>query len=387
LRPPAKQGDPWTETVLHVFKGSDGNDGASPFGGLIMDAAGNLYGTTGYDGSGNCMLFGSRVGCGIVYELSPPAQKGGDWTETVLYNFQGKEDGQLPIGELVFDKQGNLYGATQYGGGFGSCNAPFDQHCGTIFKLNPPKTKGGKWTEKVLHGFKGVAAGKQFGDGANPHGGLLLDSKGAIYGATQIGGFTGNNCSGSNGFAGCGIVFELKPPSKRGGPWGEQLVYQFRGRPFDGSDPNGGLVFDAAGSLYGTTGGGGNQEAGVAFKLTRPAKSGGVWKETFLHIFGNGNNAVSPGAGMIFDENGDLYGAAPGGIDFRGSFYRLKPPKAGGSSWSFANLYNFTGAPDGYQPESKLTFDATGNLYGTTQLGGTGQQCQNGCGTVFVVSP
>jgi hypothetical protein len=88
LAPPAKQGDPWTETLLHVFKGSDGNDGASPFGGLIIDAAGNLYGTTGYDGSGNCMLFGSRVGCGIVYELSPPAQKGGDWTETVLYNFR-----------------------------------------------------------------------------------------------------------------------------------------------------------------------------------------------------------------------------------------------------------------------------------------------------------
>ena len=103
LQPPAKQGDPWTETVLWVFKGSDGNDGASPFSGLVWDQAGNLYGATGYDGSGNCMLFGSRVGCGVVYQLKPPQTKGGAWTETVLYNFQGGNDGQLPIGDLVFD--------------------------------------------------------------------------------------------------------------------------------------------------------------------------------------------------------------------------------------------------------------------------------------------
>jgi hypothetical protein len=387
LAPPAQQGDPWTETVLYVFKGNASKDGASPAGGLVIDSAGNLYGTTAYGGTGNCVLLGTLMGCGTVFKMLPPKQKGGKWTERVLYSFPTAKQGYLPNGDLVFDSAGNLYGATDFGGGFGTTCDGFYQYCGAVFELSPPTTKGGKWTEKVLHGFKGVAAGKQSGDGANPNGMLVLDSKGAIYGTTQFGGFTANNCGGSNGFAGCGMVFELRPPSKRGGPWDEQLVYQFKGRPHDGGGPNGGLVFDAAGSLYGTTVGGGNQEGGVAFKLALSAESGGVWKETLLHIFGNGNNAIFPGAGLIFNKSGELYGAAPGGIYFRGAFYRLKPPKAGGSAWSFANLYDFTGAPDGYQPESRLTFHGTGNLYGTTQLGGTGQQCQNGCGTVFRVVP
>ena len=218
LSPPAKQGDPWTETVLHVFKGGASGDGASPFGGLVIDGSGNLYGTTGYGGTGSCIVLGTNVGCGAVYELSPPVQKGGAWTEKLLYSFRGDKDGQLPYQDLVFDRAGNLYGATIYGGGYGSCNAPFYKHCGTVFEMSPPKTKGGKWTEKVLHSFKG---GK---DGANPNGGLVLDSKGAIYGTTNAGG--NKICTGA-GFVGCGTAFRLVPPVIKGQVWTEETLHRF----------------------------------------------------------------------------------------------------------------------------------------------------------------
>ena len=180
LTPPAKQGDPWTETVLYTFKGAKYGDGEDPAGGLLIDSQGNLYGTTAYGGTGDCVLLGVKGGCGTVYELSQPQQKGDAWTETILYSFPTAKQGYLPNGDLVFDSAGNLYGATEYGGGKGTNCDGFYQYCGAVFELSPPKTKGGKWTEKVLHAFKGVASGAQFGDGANPNGGLVLDSKGAI---------------------------------------------------------------------------------------------------------------------------------------------------------------------------------------------------------------
>jgi hypothetical protein len=213
LAPPATKGGAWTETVLYIFKGHAQNDGATPEGGLLIDEAGNLYGTTGYGGSGPCLLLGGAVGCGTVYELSPPAKQGDPWTETVLYSFQGGKDGYVASGDLVFDKAGNLYGATLFGGGKGTtCDSLYGGQCGTVFKLSPPKTKGGKWTEKVLHRFAGIAQGKQYGDGASPNGGLVLDGKGAIYGTTEFGGNGNDICNGGNGFDGCGIVFALPPP-------------------------------------------------------------------------------------------------------------------------------------------------------------------------------
>jgi len=180
LSPPEKKGATWTERVIYEFNGTDGS---IPVGGAIIDPSGNLYGTTGYGGSGTCLLFGYNVGCGVVYELSPPKQKGDQWTYTVLYNFQGGQDGLFPWGDLVFDTQGNLYGATQFGGGKGTtCNQYFGGNCGTVFRLSPPKKQGGKWTEKVLHSFAGGA------DGANPNGYLVLDGSGAVYGLTTAGG-------------------------------------------------------------------------------------------------------------------------------------------------------------------------------------------------------
>src|SRR3984957_15656583 len=189
LAPPMQKGGPWTETSLHGFNGTDGS---IPVGGAIIDGNGNLYGTTAYGGSGTCLLFGDNVGCGVVYELSPPARKGGQWTYTVLYNFQGGKDGLFPWGNLVFDKNGNLYGATQFGGGKGTtCNQYFDGNCGTVFKLSPPKRKGGKWTEKILHSFAGGT------DGANPNGYLVLDGSGDVYGLTFSGGDQTCHCYGT----------------------------------------------------------------------------------------------------------------------------------------------------------------------------------------------
>jgi len=142
-------GGGWKEKVLHNFN-NDGKDGVGPYASLIFDTAGNLYGTTAYGGSGPCKLSGSTTGCGIVYELSPPPQKGGQWTHTILHNFQGGNDGQFPWGDLVFDNKGNLYGATQFGGGKGTTCDPFYQYCGTVFELNPPTTGGASGKRKCF---------------------------------------------------------------------------------------------------------------------------------------------------------------------------------------------------------------------------------------------
>jgi hypothetical protein len=142
LAPPAQKGGTWTETVLHVFPGVPGKDGATPAGGLVIDAAGNLYGTTAYGGSGDCVLLGIKGGCGTVFELEPPKTKGDAWTYKILYSFQGSRDGYFPWGDLVFDSAGNLYGATQFGGGYGSCDSPFYRYCGTVFEVRPAEDQG-----------------------------------------------------------------------------------------------------------------------------------------------------------------------------------------------------------------------------------------------------
>jgi uncharacterized repeat protein (TIGR03803 family) len=250
--------------------------------------------------------------------------------------------------------------------------------------LIAPKKKGGKWREKVLYTFKNVKTGKQVGDGANPNGGLAFDNGGAIYGTTPWGGSTANNCAGGNGFVGCGTVFELKPPSKSGGAWSEKILYRFSGRPDDGSGPSGGLVFDSKGCVYGTTVGGGSQEEGVLFKLAPSHKKGGSWVETLLHQFSGGRDGALPG-GVAVDSAGNIYGVARAGRRPGGVVFRLTPnPKNG---WAFSLLYNLAGAPDGRWPQAAPVFDAEGNLYGTTLIGGTGQSCQGGYGTVYEVWP
>jgi hypothetical protein len=373
LSPPAQKGGAWTETLIYQFQGKGSNDGESPNGGLIIDGQGNLYGVTGYGGTGNCVLLGVSAGCGTVYELSPPKQKGRAWTETILYSFPTPKQGYVPNGDLVFDGAGNLYGSTVFGGGKGTTCDPFYQYCGAVFKLSPPITKGGKWTAKVLHAFAGGT------DGANPNGGLVVDGKGAVYGTTYAG---GGRCGGG----GCGIIFTLHPPTKKGGAWTEKALHRFSGQ--DGGNPAAGVVFDRRGNLYCTTfgGGGGNFPSGAVVQLV--PHSNGTWTEHMLHTFQDGNDGGEPRSGMIFDSKGNLYGTATsgGGSNFAGTVFRLTKDSAG--HWVFAAVYSFNGVNngDGGFPSGGIVLNA-GNILGTTEVGGTGSSCQGGCGTVFEVSP
>ena len=146
--------------------------------------------------------------------------------------FPTSKQGYLPNGDVVFDKSGNLYGATVFGGTKGTtCDAYYGGQCGVVFEISPPKQKGGAWTQKVLHNFPGIASGKQDGDGAEPNGGLVLDSKGTIYGTSYFGG----NGTAVCGSIGCGTVFSLTPPTKQGGVWTEKILHRFSGP--DGAEP------------------------------------------------------------------------------------------------------------------------------------------------------
>jgi hypothetical protein len=373
LSPPTLSGDPWTETLIYRFQGKGSNDGSVPSGGLIRDAAGNLYGVTAYGGTGDCVLLGVPAGCGTVYKLSPPRQKGGAWRETILYSFPAAQQGYLPNGDLVFDSAGNLYGATVFGGGKGTTCDKFYRYCGAVFEMSPPKTKGGKWMEKVLHAFAGGM------DGANPNGGLVLDSKGNIYGTTPIGGY---NCAHNSGL-GCGTVFELKPPTVKGGPWTERQLHIFKDGN-DGAQPTAGVILGTGGFIYGAAEGG-SEGCGVVFRLA--ASSGGRWEETVLYSFGGNTYYYGPAVSHV-DSSGRVYGTThvgPGSL--AGSVFRLKPPTRKGGAWTASVLYGFTGGSDGRFPSSTLIFDVAGNLYGATQEGGGGGTCQGYCGSVFEIEP
>jgi uncharacterized repeat protein (TIGR03803 family) len=184
--------------------------------------------------------------------------------------FAGGKNGDLPSGALAFDTAGNLYGVTLFGGGKGtSCDIFYGGTCGTVFKLHPSKTKGGKWTEKVLHSFAGIAGGKQNGDGAEPNGGLVLDSRRNVFGTTDIGGQT---CPGFEA-VGCGTVFELSLPTQKSGKSEERVLPRLtRGK--DGAGLSHGLTVDANGALYGTTELGGTQDSGVVFRFTQQVAAG-----------------------------------------------------------------------------------------------------------------
>ncbi len=273
----------------------------------------------------------------------------------VLHNFGGPGDGVQPPGTLVSDAAGNLYGTTVMGGDYGY---------GTVFELSP--AQGGAWTETVLHSFNNNGT-----DGWYPtQNGLTIDAAGNLYGTTQYG-------------IGAGSVFQLSP--NEGGGWTEKLLYNFTAL-YDGRYPHGSLIFDSAGNLYGTTSNGGiycslNQGCGTVFKLT-PTENG-TWTETLLHVFrDDGIDGVEPLAGLIFDTTGNLYGTTSGGGTYGpGTVFELTPTPSG--SWVETILRNFGPIPDGQGPWSALTFDAAGNLYGTTMTGGA----YTYYGTVFELSP
>jgi uncharacterized repeat protein (TIGR03803 family) len=340
-------GGGWTEKVIYTFQG--GQDGSYPEAGLTFDAAGNLYGVTRAGGGGACNDL--EPGCGTVFELTPGI--GGAWTESVLYRFQGGNDGATPISGLIFDHAGNLYGTTAAGGG-SACQLG----CGTVFKLTP-STQG--WVETIVYAFAGGT------DGDTPQGRLVPDKAGSLYGATNVGGVSG-----------FGTIFKLSPNSS--GAWSETILYSFRGYP-DGSVPNG-VISDKAGDLYGTNFNGGHNGYGALFELSSTGK------ESLLFNFGGGGgNGEYPRSGLTFDVAGNLYGTTEyvtvGGS---GEVFALTPNTQGG--WTKKTLYVFSGGSDGGQPFANVILDSRGHVYGTTWTGGTGNCSGNngtGCGVVFEI--
>jgi uncharacterized repeat protein (TIGR03803 family) len=330
-----KAGGGWTEKVLHSFI-NNGKDGDEPYAGVVLDIAGNVYGTT---------VLGGADGNGTVFELSPKA--GGGWTESILHSFNVKDgDGDGPSSSLLLDAAGNLYGTTVGGGnGFGM-----------VFELSPKE--GGGWTETILYNFSPV----------NPsYSGLVLDGAGNLYCTLQFGSYLG-----------AGSVFELSPAEG----WRETFLHGFDDRGKGGSEPTASLIFDHAGNLYGTTFSGGTENSGVVFELV-PAGDGG-WKEKVLHNFSkNGPGGRFPFAGLILDAARNLYGTTEGGgPSDAGTVFELT--RAGDGVWTETTLYAFQhrGGKDGHLPQGGLVFDTAGNLYGTTSEGG-----DDDLGTVFEITP
>jgi uncharacterized repeat protein (TIGR03803 family) len=363
LSPPAAAQTAWTETVLHAFTGNP--DGGVPRGSLIFDHAGNLFGTTAEAGASN-------QGYGTVFELSPPAAGHTGWTEKVLLSFDGG-DGEFPLGSLIFDRAGNLYGTTS-GGGPGGCSNPFIDGCGEVFELTKPAAGQTAWTENVLFGFSGA-------NGSQPSGSLIFDSAGNLYGTAERSSTSGGSCCGD------GVVFELSPPPAGQTTWTEKTLYAFAGtngvNP-DGAYPFGSLIFDSAHNLYGTTsaGGAGKHPGGTVFELKRPKSPATVWTEKVLTSFtyATGNE---PLGSLIFDSAGNLYGTANGrGASGVGSVFELLTPTGGAKKWTTTVLASFD-KTDGSFPAGSLIFDSAGNLYGTAALGGPA----NSLGTVFELTP
>jgi hypothetical protein len=307
------------------------------------------------------------LGCGTVFELSPTAS--GPWNETILYNFQNNgQDGFFPSSGVIFDPSGNLYGENSDGGGTGNF--------GTVFELSPVNNS---WKETALHSFSGGNA-----DGSSPTGGLALDTAGNLYGTTTSGG----------AYQSYGTVFELSPSSE--GNWSETILHSFNDNGRDGYEPEHGVALDAAGNVYGTTFTGGRGVGGIGlgtiFELTPGAD--GTWRETIVHNFGSSpNDGYFPGAGLLLDGQGNIFGTTTFGGDCNSRFngdcgtaYEVQPKTGGG--WIETVLYTF---PFDSDVHSDLIFGRSGNLYGTTELGGGSHNCEvfghYGCGSAFEVKP
>ena len=382
------------ETVLHTFTG--GEDGAIPAGGVILDSAGNLYGTTLFGGNeklANCLLE-NVPGCGVVFKLTRYAH--GDWKETVLHTFTGGKDGREPWAGLTFDQAGNLYGTATRGGDT-HCKGRTPYGCGVAFRLTP--TADGPWTESVIHTFETTGTG-----GYLPYGGLTFDSGGNLYGTTYLGGDNSVSCFGAPD-NGCGVVYELTPRAH--GPWKETVLHAFTGGT-DGGIPLFYVTLDSGGNVYGTTIYGGNTTAnncvggygvgapagcGVVFELTQ-----GTWDETVLYAFTGGSDGAFDLSPVVFDSSGNLYGNTGNGGDLAGPctfgtennagcgvVFQLTPTTNG---WTENVLYAFTGGADGSGPESNLLLDSAGNIFGVTESGGNISECSGyGCGVVFELTP
>jgi uncharacterized repeat protein (TIGR03803 family) len=312
------------ETILHSFNWR--TDGGYPFGRVILDSARNLYGTTSQ---------GGPSGSGTVFELNANGK------EAILHAFAASStDGSFPIAGLVRDPAGNLYGTTSAGGSSG---------WGVVFRVDSTGV------ETVLHSFAG------FPDGQLPWAGLTLDTQGNLYGVTINGGTRGD-----------GALFGLNTAGV------EAVIASFT--ILTGDSPTGTLMEDDLGNLYGTTAYNGAYSRGTVFKFDTAT---GV--ETTLYNFGAGgnNDGATPAGGLVRDKAGNLYGTTQvGGAKRYGTVFKLDP------TGKETILHSFTGGSDGSVPEGSLAMDQGGNLYGTTSYGGD-LTCQGaaGCGTVFKIAP
>jgi uncharacterized repeat protein (TIGR03803 family) len=432
------------ETVLYAFQG--GSDGENVISGLVAGSGGVLYGTTQVGGGGDCTIYwsnGAVVGCGIVFELTPPVSAGGAWTETILYAFKGGADGAFP-NSLVAGTGGILYGTALAGGKGASAGSG----SGVVFQLTPPATSGAAWKESTLYSFCAqsdctdgaypgsgliLLGGSLYGttsdggtlsdgtvfkltlatsttkekfasiysfkggsDGSFPYYGVIPGKSGILYGETNSGG--GTSC---NSGAGCGTVYQITPPAASGDPYTETVLYAFPGAT-DGYNPAGILNLLSSGALLGAAGGG-TFNYGAIYELTPPTTSGAAWTETILTSFDPGNlygipGGTYPNGGFVVGGNGSIYGTTYGGGDpnlqmgyyFPGTIFELTPPIEKGGAWVQSMLYSFQGGTDGLTPQWGLILGPDGTLYGTTSVGGgTGCPAQGniGCGTVFQFTP
>lgn len=383
-----------TFTVLHSFSGPDG---ANPSAAPVLDAAGNLYGPT---------LAGTGAAYnGTIFKL---ANRGSGWILSSLYDFQGGNDGVNPRAAVTLDPSGVVYGSTTLGGG-GDCTPG---GCGTVFKLRPPATF---CRSVICHWGETLYAIENRPDGAYPNSPVIFDQAGNVYGTTNEGG------------TGFGVVYQLTPA---GDGWTENVAHVFLGGS-DGAYPSG-VVSDASGNLYGTTGTHGPDGYGTVFRLTY---TGSAWTLTNLYAFhGTGDGGVPYGR-LVLDQSGNLYGTTSmgGGGDDGGTIYELSPQngswtytvlysfpsaftypgglvldaagnlygeqEAGGSGsgsvfkltrweggWTYSQLYAFTGGSDGSAPIDTVVLDHNGNLYGAAYYGGS-DYCEHGCGTVWEITP
>ena len=400
-----------TYTVLHDFTG--GGDGGSPAASMTLGGAGTLYGTTvagGMAGTGVAfkithetggwvlspllsfpgpttgtypeapvvfgpggLVFGSTInggilteiscffrGCGVVFSMHPGASfcqaVRCNWSGTAIYKFANLTDGLQPVGNLAFDQAGNVYGTTELGGTGGCVNG-----CGTVFQLTH---SGSGWTKTTLYNFQG-------GGAVSPASGVIIDPFGALYGTTVAGGQFNR-----------GMVFQLKPS---GSGWTFTPIYSFHNGLNginDGGSAEGGLIMDAAGNLYGTTGVGGTGGGGTVFELS---PSGGGWTFSLIASFTGFHGSVGS---LAFDSAGNLYGTTrdDGAFHF-GNVFKLTPS---GGQWTYTDLYDFTGGDDGGEPFAGVTLDSSGNIFGTA-LYGPRQICQiqgnPGCGLIWEITP
>jgi len=333
----------WTLGPLYSFLG--GNDGAGPVARPVLGKNGTLYGSTAAGGGGACSKIYEYSGCGMIFNLRPPAAACKSalcfWSETVLYRFAGGSDGAYPIGQLVFDQSGDIYGTTFDYLQFGSL--------GTVFELTP---SGGGWTKSDAHRFDGT-------DGQYPTAGLIFDPSGNLYGTTYYG--------GAHGY---GAVYELTPS---GSGWTENVLYSFQNGN-DGADVAAGLVFDNSGNLYGAASAGGSGGGGTVFELT---PSGGHWTLSVIYSFAGSGG---PASSLVMDTSGNLYGTTVAdGAYGAGNAFKLT---SSGGGWTYTDLYDFTGDSDGASPFGGVTLDTNGNLYGTTESGGA-----NGYGVIWEITP